>query len=37
MRELKAKLKDASELYLATYEDREGEAISYHLVEYLKP
>ncbi len=37
IRELKAKLKDASELYLATDEDREGEAISYHLVEYLKP
>lgn len=37
IRELKAKLKTASELYLATDEDREGEAISYHLVEYLKP
>ena len=37
IRELKAKMKDASELYLATDEDREGEAISYHLVEYLKP
>lgn len=37
IRELKARLKDASELYLATDEDREGEAISYHLVEYLKP
>ena len=37
IRELKAKLKTATELYLATDEDREGEAISYHLVEYLKP
>jgi len=37
VRDLKAALKDASELYLATDEDREGEAISWHLVEYLKP
>ena len=37
LRELKAALKGASELYLATDEDREGEAISYHLVRYLKP
>jgi DNA topoisomerase-1 len=37
VKDLKAALKDASELYLATDEDREGEAISWHLVEYLKP
>ena len=35
--ELKTKLKDADELLLATDEDREGEAISWHLVELLKP
>jgi DNA topoisomerase-1 len=37
IKDLKTALKDASELYLATDEDREGEAISWHLVEYLKP
>ncbi len=37
VRDLRAALKDASELYLATDEDREGEAISWHLLEYLKP
>jgi DNA topoisomerase-1 len=37
VRDLRAAMKDASELYLATDEDREGEAISWHLLEYLKP
>ena len=37
VKDLRAALKDASELYLATDEDREGEAISWHLIEYLKP
>ncbi|MDW3216015.1 MAG: type I DNA topoisomerase [Ilumatobacteraceae bacterium] len=37
VKELRAALKDASELYLATDEDREGEAISWHLIEHLKP
>src|SRR6476646_6598832 len=36
-KDLRGALKDASELYLATDEDREGEAISWHLLEYLKP
>jgi DNA topoisomerase I len=37
IKELRVLMKDASELYLATDEDREGEAISWHLLEYLKP
>jgi DNA topoisomerase-1 len=37
VRELKRALKEADELYLATDEDREGEAIAWHLIQELKP
>lgn len=35
--DLRAKLKQVDTLYLATDEDREGESISWHLTELLKP
>ena len=37
IRELKAAVKDAPEVLLATDPDREGESISWHLREVLKP
>src|SRR6266545_4155533 len=37
IRDLKHALKDASSVFLATDEDREGEAIAWHLKEQLRP
>ncbi|MEQ9358254.1 type I DNA topoisomerase [Coleofasciculus chthonoplastes] len=37
VKQLKDALKDAEELVLATDEDREGESISWHLLQVLKP
>ncbi|MDX2471236.1 MAG: toprim domain-containing protein, partial [SAR324 cluster bacterium] len=36
IKEIKAKLKDATELLLATDEDREGESISWHLLDVIQ-
>jgi len=37
IREIKSRLREASVLYLATDEDREGESISWHLLDLLQP
>jgi len=37
VKKLRDMLKNASALYLATDEDREGEAIAWHLIQVLKP
>lgn len=37
IKQIRARLKEADVLYLATDEDREGESISWHLLQLLKP
>ena len=37
IKKLKAALKEASQVFLATDEDREGESIAWHLLDVLKP
>jgi len=37
VKELRAAMKDASAIYLATDEDREGEIIAWHLAQHLRP
>src|SRR5215213_2463181 len=37
VKDLRSAMKDASEMCLRTDEEREGETISWHLVEYVKP
>ena len=37
VKQLRDQVKEASALYLATDEDREGESISWHLLQVLKP
>ena len=37
VKELRAAVKNADQIYFATDEDREGESISWHLLEALKP
>lgn len=37
VRKMRAAIEDSDELYLATDEDREGESISYHIADILRP